>query len=217
MLGGCLVVLVLHLEHDGYILHVILALVAEDEIAFRTLHHFVVFLEISVREERPDPSKLRSAMLLQRLTYHFRGQTQFHVLVVRYLLLHRFQLLGHLRAQRGQLLIFLQILLGRFLPNLRYRQLFLLLRLRYLRLQSLYLRLHLLLLQLLLSLHLLFLQFLLRLYTRLFGLLTNGLMLLQLMDTTRQLGLKLVVLDLIQQHRVVRLIHGKRTAAFGTF
>ena len=99
MLGGGLVVLVLHLKHDRDILHAVFALVAEYEIAFRTLHHLVVFLEISVREERPYPRELCGAMLLQRLAYHLRGQTQLHVLVVRHLFLHRFQLLGHLRAE----------------------------------------------------------------------------------------------------------------------
>ena len=88
MLGSRLVVLVLHLKHDRDILHAVFALVAEDEIAFCTLYHLVVFLEISVRHEGAEQLvKERGAMDLQRLTHHLRAHALLEVFVIRHLLL----------------------------------------------------------------------------------------------------------------------------------
>ena len=122
MLGGGLIVLVLHLKHDRDILYPIFGLVPEDEIAFRTLNDLVVFLEIRIGHQRAQQLvKERGTMDLQALAYHLRAHAQFHIFVVRNLVLSRFQPGIHLRLHLRQLLFFLHICLGGLLPNLSDR------------------------------------------------------------------------------------------------
>ena len=73
MLGGRLVVLVLHLEHNGDILHSIVGTIAEDEIALGALDDIVVLMKLRIGEQRTDTRELIIAMLLKRFAHHFRG------------------------------------------------------------------------------------------------------------------------------------------------
>ena len=79
---GSGVALVLHLEHDGDVLEVIV-LVAEDEVTLATLRGIIVLLEIGIGQERANGGiELGAAMLLQSFAHHFCWQTSLQVLII---------------------------------------------------------------------------------------------------------------------------------------
>ena len=92
MLGGRLVHLVLHLEHDGDVLHPVLE-IAEDEVALAAERGVIVLLEIGVREHGPHfPVEHVAAVRLEGFADHLGGHPGFQVLVVVDLLLRHLQL-----------------------------------------------------------------------------------------------------------------------------
>ena len=91
MLGGRLVHLVLHLEHDGDVLHPVLE-IAEDEVALAAERGVIVLLEIGVREHGPHfPVEHVAAVRLEGFADHLGGHPGFQVLVVIDLLLRHLQ------------------------------------------------------------------------------------------------------------------------------
>eukprot|EP01022_Parablepharisma_sp_SALTPOND_P009847 TRINITY_DN14066_c0_g1_i1.p1 TRINITY_DN14066_c0_g1~~TRINITY_DN14066_c0_g1_i1.p1 ORF type:complete len:1308 (-),score=476.92 TRINITY_DN14066_c0_g1_i1:655-4578(-) len=80
-LGRGLVVLVLHLEHDGDDLGIGLIAIAEDVVALAAAAGIVVLLEIRAREGHgADAVELDLAVLLQGLADHLGGQARLQVL-----------------------------------------------------------------------------------------------------------------------------------------
>ena len=92
MLSGRLVHLILHLKHDGDILHAVLE-IPEDEVALAAERSIVVLLEVSVREHGPHLSVEHvAAVRLEGFADHLGGHPGFQVLVVVDLLLRYLQL-----------------------------------------------------------------------------------------------------------------------------
>ena len=75
--------LVLHLEHNGYILSAVFVVVTEDEVALAAGLGIIVLLEVGLREShRTHLGELVHTVLLKRLTDHLRGHTRLQILVV---------------------------------------------------------------------------------------------------------------------------------------
>ena len=73
MLGGRLVHLVFHFEHDGHVLHVIFV-VTEDEVSLAATGCVVVLFEVGLREQNPKLAFENSATVgLQALANHLGG------------------------------------------------------------------------------------------------------------------------------------------------
>ena len=75
------ITLILHFEHDGNDLNIILAHIAEDIVPLTAHTGIIVLLKISLRESRrPDAVKLRLAVSLQSFTNHLRRHARLHIL-----------------------------------------------------------------------------------------------------------------------------------------
>ena len=80
LLGGRLVALVLHLEHDRDDLVARLVHVAKDEVTLAAAARVVVLLKVRTRKRRgADAVELRLAVLLQRLAHHLGRKARLHV------------------------------------------------------------------------------------------------------------------------------------------
>ena len=91
MLSGGLVGLVLHLEHNGDILRIVL-IVAEDEVALGATGGVVVLLEVSVREQGSHfPVERVAAVGLEGFADHLGGKACLQILVIVHLLLRDLQ------------------------------------------------------------------------------------------------------------------------------
>ena len=110
MLRARLVVLVLHLEHDGdNLLARFRVALAENEVTLGAVSHIVVLLEVGIWEgSGADLVEFRFAMALQRFAHHLRGKAGLHILhtgdflvLVLDELVFRRKLVHHLLAQGG--------------------------------------------------------------------------------------------------------------------
>ena len=80
VLGGRVVVLVFHLEHDGDDLVAVLIALAEDEVALGAAARIVVLLKVCVGEGRHAQAvELGLAVLFERLAHHLGGKARLHV------------------------------------------------------------------------------------------------------------------------------------------
>ena len=213
VLGGCLIHLVLHLEHNGDVLDAILV-VAEDEVALAASGRIVVLLEVGVGEHRPHLAVEDGAAVgFQALADHFGGQARLEILQALDLLF------GNAHACVG--LELGQLDVRAKLGNLRV------LRLR--RFQSALALLEHSILQRLLvfanggleggNLLVLLGQFsqMSLAGLGLSGQLLGFLLLVQFLDAAIHLVVEFCVLDLVHDGSVVRFIHGKNISALGAF